>query len=99
MSQNSSDNFFIETFNTVANLTNTLTTEAQKFLEQTTVSTGKTLDWIASNPILKSADKIIGLDWIMTFLGQVDRAKIQSTVAEMRSQYPDDTPAIKSPRD
>lgn len=88
-----SDNFLTEAIDTVTNLTNTLTTEAQKFLEQTTVSTGQTLDWIASNPILKSADNIIGLDWIMTFLGQVDRAKIQSTVTEMRSQYPDDTPS------
>ena len=88
-----SDNFITEAIDTVTNLTNTLTTEAQKFLEQTTVSTGQTLDWIADNPILKSADNIIGLDWIMTFLGQADRAKIQSTVAEMRSQYPDDTPS------
>ena len=62
-----SDNFFTEAIDTVTNLTNTLTTEAKKFLEQTTVSTGQTLDWIASNPILKSADNIIGLDWIMTF--------------------------------
>ena len=88
-----SDNFFTEAIDTVTNLTNTLTTEAKKFLEQTTVSTGQTLDWIASNPILKSADNIIGLDWIMTFLGQADTAKIQSTVAEMRSQYPNETPS------
>ena len=87
----SSENLFESALDTVTSLTNTLTTEAQKFLEQTTVFTGQTLDWIASNPILKSADNIIGLDWIMTFLGQVDTARIQSTVEQMRSRYPNET--------
>ena len=92
MSQgNSSDNFFTEAINNVANLTNTLTTEAQKFLEQSTLTTGQTLDWIASNPILKSADNIIGLDWIMTFLGQADTAKIQNSVKQLQAEYPEET--------
>jgi uncharacterized protein (DUF697 family) len=92
MSQtNSSENFIVEAVNTVANLTENLTTEAQNFLEKTTVSTGKTLEWIASNPILKSADKIIGLDWLMTFLGKVDLTKVQANAEEMRSQYPQET--------
>ena len=86
------ENFFSDVINTVGNLTVTLTTEAQKLLEHTTYSTGETLEWIASNPILKSADKIIGLDWLMTFLGKVDTTKVQTTVAKMRSQYPDETP-------
>ena len=86
------ENFFSEAINTVGNLTVTLTTEAQKLLEQTTHSTGETLEWIASNPILKSADKIIGLDWLMTFLGKVDTTQVQTTVDKMRSQYPDETP-------
>ncbi|WP_019503492.1 hypothetical protein [Pleurocapsa sp. PCC 7319] len=89
---NSSENFFAEVIDTVGNLTGTLTAEAQKLLEKTTVSTGQTLEWIASNPILKSADNIIGLDWLMTFLGKVDTDKIQATVDQMRSQYPDETP-------
>lgn len=88
---NPPENFLIEAVNTVSNLTETLTAEAQKLLEKTTTSTGQTLEWIASNPILKSADNIVGLDWLMTFLGQVDTAKIQATVAEMRSQYPQET--------
>lgn len=78
--------------NTVGNLTETLTIEVQKRLEQTTVSTGQTLDWIASNPLLKAADNIIGIDWLMTFLGKVDTAKVEAIVREVRSQYPTETP-------
>ncbi|VEP15664.1 conserved hypothetical protein [Hyella patelloides LEGE 07179] len=88
----SSENFFTEAINTISNLTDTLTTEAQNFLEQSTISTGQTLEWIASNPVLKSADNIIGLDWIMTFLGQVDTSKIQATVKSLKVEYPNETP-------
>lgn len=86
------ENFIAEVVNTLGGLTKTITTETQKILERTTVSTGETLEWIASNPILKSADNIIGLDWLMTFLGKVDTAKVQANVTKMRSQYPDETP-------
>ena len=89
---NSSKDFLTDVINTVGKLSETLTTETQKILEKTTVSTGQTLDWIASNPILKSADNIIGLDWLMTFLGQADTAKIQADVEAMRSQYPQESP-------
>ena len=91
MSQPTPQSFFSEAIDTVSNLTNILTTEAQKFLEQSTVSTGKTLDWIASNPVLRSADNIIGLDWLMTFLGQVDTKKIETRVREVRASYPGET--------
>ena len=87
-----SDNFFLEATNTVAKLIDPLTIEAQKILEKTTVSTGQTLEWIASNPILKSADNIIGLDWLMTLLGKVDTVEVQATVEQVRSQYPNETP-------
>ena len=92
-SSNSSLNFIEQVFDTVGNLTAGLTTQAQEILEQTTVSTGETLEWIASNPILKSADNIIGLDWLMTFLGKVNTSEVRANVAKMRSQYPDDTPS------
>ena len=90
-SSNSSPNFVEWVFDTVGNLTAGLTTEAQKVLEKSTVSTGETLEWIASNPILKSADNIIGLDWLMTFLGRVNTAEVKANVAQMRSQYPNET--------
>ena len=86
------ENFLAEASNTVDNLTEALTTETQKFLEETTASTGKTLEWIASNPILKAADNTIGLDWLMAFLGKVDVAQVQQIVAQVRSQHPTETP-------
>ena len=85
------NNLLSDVISTVGSLTEVLTTEAQKILEKTTASTGQTLDWIASNPVLTAADNIIGLDWLMTFLGQVDTAKINATVADMRSQHPTET--------
>ena len=86
------ENFLAAANETVDSLTETLTTETQKFLEETTASTGQTLKWIASNPILKAADNTIGLDWLMTFLGKVDVVQVQQVVDEMRSQYPTETP-------
>jgi uncharacterized protein (DUF697 family) len=85
---NSPTNFITEVISTVGNVTATLTAETQKILEKTTTSTGQTLDWIAANPVIQAADKIIGVEWLMTFLGKVNTAKIQKTVEEMRSQYP-----------
>lgn len=84
---NSPTNFITEVISTVDNLTATLT----KILEKTTISTGQTLDWIAANPVIQASDKIIGVDWLMTFLGKVNIAKVQRTVEEMRSQYPRET--------
>jgi uncharacterized protein (DUF697 family) len=88
---NSPTNFITEVISTVGNLTATLTAETQKILEKTTISTGQTLDWITANPVIKAADKIIDIDWLMTFLGKVNIAKVQNTVTEMRSQYPQET--------
>ena len=92
----SSNNFFDQIVDTVVDTVGTftegLTAEAQKILEKTTTTTGQTLEWIAQNPLLKSADNIIGLDWLMTFLGKVDTAKIEADVGKMRSQYPEETP-------
>ena len=93
MSQNDSPyNFITEAANTLNKLTETVTTQVQELLEQTTATTGATMDAIAANPILESADRIIGLDWIMTFLGKVDTEKIKATVEQVRAQHPDETP-------
>lgn len=86
-------NAIAEAVNAIGELTASLTTQVQQLVEQTTVTTGQTMDAIASNPVLKSADRIIGLDWIMTFLGKVDTAKVKATVDLMRSQHPDESPA------
>ena len=92
MSQPNSTNFITEAIKTVEELTEGITTQVQTLFEQTTVTTGQTMDAIADNPVLKSADNIIGLGWLMTFLGKVDKNKVQATVDRVRSQHPDETP-------
>jgi uncharacterized protein (DUF697 family) len=68
-------------------LTNFLTKE----IEKNTISTGKTLEKIAENPFLRSVNKVISLDWIMSFLGQADLAKVQANVTQIKNQYPYET--------
>lgn len=86
------NNFFAEAANVIGEITATVTNQVQELLEQTTATTGTTMEAIAANPILQSADRVIGLDWIMTFLGKVDTEKVKATVAEVRSQHPDESP-------
>ena len=94
MSQNDFPlNLLADAANAMGELSASVTTQMQKLLEQTTATTGETLNAIASNPILKSADNIIGLDWIMTFLGKVDTAKVRATVEQVRSQHPEESPS------
>ncbi len=87
-----SPNLTLETIPQLENIINTFTSQTQNILEQTTKSTGKTLEWIAENPLIKTVDNTLGLDWLIGFLGKVDTAKIRATVDKMRSQYPDATP-------
>ena len=87
-----SPNLILEIIPQLENISRTLTSQTQNILEQTTTSTGKTLEWIAENPLIKTVDNAFGLDWLMAFLGKVDTAKIRATVDKMRSQYPDATP-------
>lgn len=94
MSQNEPQyNFIVEAANAVGELTTTIGDRFQEFLEEATASTGKTMDEIAANPILQSTDRIIGLNWISTFLGKVDTNKVRNTVAAMRSRHPNESSA------
>jgi uncharacterized protein (DUF697 family) len=81
----------IEAANTIGNLAEMMTREVQKLLERTTAETGRTMEAIATNPLLTAVDKIFGLDWLMTFLGKVDTAKVQSKVNKLKSEYPEET--------
>ncbi|MEL6440992.1 MAG: hypothetical protein AAFQ80_17265 [Cyanobacteria bacterium J06621_8] len=59
---NTSENLLASAIATVDSLSETLTRETHKILEATAVSTGQTLEWLSSNPILRAADQIIDLD-------------------------------------
>ena len=80
-----------ETANFIGDLAQTTLAEAQKILEITTDRTGRTLQAIADNPLLKSIDKIFGLDWLMTLLGEVDIAKKQAVVDKLKAKYPQES--------
>lgn len=80
-----------ETANFIGYLAQATIAETQKILERTTEQTGQTLQAISDNPILKSIDKIFGLDWLMTLLGEVDIAKTQAVVNKLKTKYPQES--------
>lgn len=67
-------------------------TETQKMLERTTQQTGRTLKLIAENPVLKYLSDVLGADWLMAILGQVDVEQAGATVRRLQGKYPQDTP-------
>ncbi|AFZ34420.1 hypothetical protein Sta7437_0832 [Stanieria cyanosphaera PCC 7437] len=84
-----------ETTKTIINITNgaiaVTTSEIQKLLERTTTQTGLTLKAIAQNPLLRFIDKIFGLNWLLTFLGEVDTTKIRTKVEQLQAKHPQET--------
>jgi hypothetical protein len=76
---------------TVTNLAETTAKEGHKLIEKTTTETGRTMEAIATNPVLTGVEKIFGLEWLMTFLGKVDTAKVHATVNKLKSEYPQET--------
>ncbi|BAU63154.1 hypothetical protein STA3757_05120 [Stanieria sp. NIES-3757] len=84
-----------ETSKTIINIANgaiaLTTSEIQKLLERTTAQTGITLRAIAQNPLLRLIDKIFGLNWLLTLLGEVDTAKIRSKIEQLQTKHPLET--------
>jgi uncharacterized protein (DUF697 family) len=54
---------------------------------------GRVVTPIAENPMVRYATKMPGMSWLMAALGQVDIDQVQREVAELRRQYPNDSPA------
>ncbi|NES03818.1 MAG: hypothetical protein F6K22_13805 [Okeania sp. SIO2F4] len=70
----------------------TTSKEAHQLLESVTEQTGKTLQIISENPLLKFISKLWGTQWIMSILGEVDVDKIQIKLRETKLKYPQETP-------
>lgn len=64
----------------------------QQFVEQTTETIGKVVTPIAENPLVKFAGKMPGINLLFAALGQVDTTKAQQEVADLKRQYPTETP-------
>ncbi|GAB4225726.1 MAG: hypothetical protein Kow0049_03860 [Stanieria sp.] len=84
-----------ETSKTIINITNgaiaLTTSEIQKLLERTTAQTGITLRAIAKNPLLRLINKIFGLNWLLTLLGEVDTIKIRTKIEQLQAKHPLET--------
>ncbi|MFM7424476.1 MAG: hypothetical protein ACKO7W_05695 [Elainella sp.] len=63
----------------------------QELLERGTETVGQIVTPIAENPLVRSATQVPGVRWLMAALGQVDIAKAEQDVAELRQQYPTET--------
>ncbi|WP_253274278.1 YcjF family protein [Myxosarcina sp. GI1] len=83
----------MEVAGSIGNLTEQAAIESQKLLEHATDQTGKTLQAIADNPLLKGIDRTFGLDWLMTLLGKVDTKEVKATVDSLKTRYPQETPS------
>lgn len=63
-----------------------------RWVEQSTETVGQIVTPIAENQLVQYATKIPGLSWLMAAIGQVNVEKAQRDVAELKQQYPLDTP-------
>jgi uncharacterized protein (DUF697 family) len=61
-------------------------------VEQGTETVGKIVAPIADNPAVKYATKMPGISWLMAALGQVDVDRVERDIAELRQQFPLETP-------
>lgn len=89
-SQNNND-YLTEFWLNIQALTEQADHSIKQNLKQPLKQTGKTLELVAQNPLLQSTYQWIGLDWLMSILGEVDHQTIQATVDSLRQQYPDET--------
>lgn len=71
----------------------TTTLETQKLIERTTEQTGRTLQAIAENPVLKFFSESLGVSWLKTILGQINVEQVQTTVRQLQLEYPQETPS------
>jgi uncharacterized protein (DUF697 family) len=60
-------------------------------IERSTETIGAIVTPIAENPMIKFATRVPGISWLMAALGQVDTAKVQREVEELRQTYPSET--------
>lgn len=65
---------------------------AHKLIEATTETVGRTVEPVASNPLINYMAKIPGLSWLLNALGKVDTRAAKQEIERLKQNYPDDTP-------
>ncbi len=68
------------------------------WLSKGTTTVGEIVTPIVDNPLVRFATKVPGVNWLMAALGQVDVAKVQKDVDDLRLKYPNDSPAALAQR-
>lgn len=76
---------------TLQTIGNNVEPTAHRIVEQWTESLGRVVTPIANNPLVQTATRIPGLNWLVAALGQVDLNKVQRDLAELQQKYPNDT--------
>lgn len=64
---------------------------AHKLIEVTTETVGRTVEPVASNPLVDYLAKIPGLSWLLNALGKVDTHKALQEVERLKQKYPNET--------
>lgn len=93
MSSNSPWHLIQDLAETLQTIANNVEPTAHRVVEQWTESLGQAVTPIAENSWVKTATRIPGLSWLVAALGQVDLNAVQQDLAELKQQYPRDTPA------
>ena len=65
---------------------------ALQLVEQGTETVGRIVTPIAENPLVKSAAKFPGINWLLTALGQIDVEQAQNDIENLQKAYPLETP-------
>jgi uncharacterized protein (DUF697 family) len=78
--------------NFLTNLINTTGSQTQKLIVGATENSGKVLEAIAANPVVKTVSNVWGFDWIKTLLGEVDLHKAKQNLQQLSQKHPNYSP-------
>jgi uncharacterized protein (DUF697 family) len=90
MSSNTPWNLIQELAETLQTVGNNVEPMAYRFIEQWTESLGQAVTPIANNPLVQTATRIPGLNWLVAALGQVDLNQVQQDLVNLQQKHPTD---------
>lgn len=69
------------------NFAETSSQQGQQLLEKATIESGRYIEDLAQNPVLKFISNLWGAGWLKTLLGDIDRDKMQEKVKSLQGEY------------
>jgi hypothetical protein len=67
--------------------------QAQEYFDTATRETGKVLEAVGENPLLREFLKFFRAEGLLTLIGMVDVASAEAAVRKLQQEYPQETPA------